>query len=133
MRGHSSIKIGGIGMVSRLLSLSVQATQIVVVIIKVIKGSLLYGTLLVMRTIRKIGNRLIHPVHRSELLTDNKGKGQRAIPVIVDGKVYRTGLAELERTELWLRQRIKAFGFNDIKQISYCSIRAKDRFFIDPY
>ncbi|GAF24507.1 hypothetical protein JCM19047_4413 [Bacillus sp. JCM 19047] len=51
----------------------------------------------------------------------------------MDGKVYRTGLAELERTELWLRQRIKAFGFHDIKQISYCSIRAKDRFFIDPY
>ncbi|KQL55896.1 hypothetical protein AN965_16575 [Alkalicoccobacillus plakortidis] len=120
-------------MVSRLLSLSVQASQIVFVIIKVIKGSLLYGTLLVMRKIRKIGNRLNYPVRRPELLTDNKGKSQRAIPVIVDGKVYRNGLAELERTELWLRQHIKAFGFNDIKQISYCSIRAKDRFFIDPY
>lgn len=65
---------------------------------------------LVMRVIRKIGSRLNRQVHGPELPTDNKMKGQRAIPVIVDGKVYRTGLAELERTELWLRQRIKAFG-----------------------
>ncbi|MED4130062.1 YetF domain-containing protein [Shouchella miscanthi] len=110
-----------------------RSTQMAFVLIKAIRDSLLYGMVLVMRVIRKIGSRLNRQVHGPELPTDNKMKGQRAIPVIVDGKVYRTGLAELERTELWLRQRIKAFGFHDIKQISYCSIRAKDRFFIDPY
>ncbi|MFB4211962.1 YetF domain-containing protein [Shouchella sp. JSM 1781072] len=83
--------------------------------------------------VEQINRRILYPDALSKHEKCEEFKQRVAIPLIVDGEIYDKGLIQLEKTELWLRQRMRSFGFKDIKQISYCSIKAKDRFFIDPY
>ncbi|WP_054711318.1 YetF domain-containing protein [Bacillus sp. JCM 19041] len=54
------------------------------------------------------------------------------LPLIIDGTIQQEGLNELKQTELWLRQQLRSFGYRDIRKISYCSIKGKHSFFIDP-
>ncbi|MFS0786183.1 YetF domain-containing protein [Shouchella sp. 1P09AA] len=86
-----------------------------------------------MTVVEQINRRILYPDAFSKHEKCEEFKQRVAIPLIVDGEIYDKGLIQLEKTELWLRQRMRSFGFRDIKQISYCSIKAKDRFFIDPY
>jgi uncharacterized membrane protein YcaP (DUF421 family) len=44
-----------------------------------------------------------------------------SIPIILEGKIQRDKLNELDLTEDWLLKEVKKKGFNDIKDISFCS------------
>lgn len=64
-------------------------------------------------------------------LTSREEMCDRILPLIIDGNIQHENLNELKRTELWLRQQLKKFGYKDIKKISYCSLKGTQSFFID--
>jgi uncharacterized membrane protein YcaP (DUF421 family) len=43
------------------------------------------------------------------------------IPLILDGSIQEHHLIQLNKTNFWLRQELRKQGYNDIKNISYCS------------
>lgn len=43
------------------------------------------------------------------------------LPLILDGTIQEHHLTQLNKTNFWLRQELKKLGYNDIKEISYCS------------
>ncbi|SDC20738.1 YetF domain-containing protein [Shouchella lonarensis] len=61
---------------------------------------------------------------------DSKEKWVRSLPLIVDGSIEHTHLQRLNKNEFWLRQQLRRFGYRDIKNISYCTMKGKNRFFV---
>lgn len=53
------------------------------------------------------------------------------LPLILDGKVQNQSLERIKQTPLWLRQQMRALGFKDIKNISYCEINPDGTFYVD--
>ncbi|MDG5786439.1 DUF421 domain-containing protein [Evansella sp. AB-P1] len=53
------------------------------------------------------------------------------LPLILDGKIQKDHLQQIEKTELWLRQELRKLGFRDVKKISYCSLNKDEQFFVD--
>lgn len=51
-------------------------------------------------------------------------------PLILDGKIQEDSLKKIDKTNLWLRQQLRKLGYQDLKQISFCSY-ANGTFFID--
>jgi uncharacterized membrane protein YcaP (DUF421 family) len=51
-------------------------------------------------------------------------------PLILDGEVQEQNLAMLNKTNFWLRQQLRNFGYKDLKKISFCSYE-NGTFFID--
>jgi len=52
------------------------------------------------------------------------------LPLIIDGVIQEEHLHLMNKTNLWLRQQIKKMGYNDIKEISFCTYN-NGKFFID--
>ncbi|RSK27992.1 DUF421 domain-containing protein [Bacillus sp. HMF5848] len=61
---------------------------------------------------------------------DQENASTLALPLIVDGKVDEEHLKKINKTNLWLRQRLRELGYTDIKNITYCSYE-DGVFFID--
>ncbi|WP_209122826.1 DUF421 domain-containing protein [Alkalihalobacillus sp. BA299] len=60
------------------------------------------------------------------------GKQSRLpLPLILDGKVNKEHLEQINKTPLWLRQQLRKLGYRDVKKISYCALHDDDTFFID--
>ncbi|WP_028402910.1 DUF421 domain-containing protein [Ectobacillus panaciterrae] len=52
------------------------------------------------------------------------------LPLIIDGIIQDEHLATMNKTNLWLRQKLRELGYKDLKQISYCSFQ-NGQFFVD--
>jgi uncharacterized membrane protein YcaP (DUF421 family) len=52
---------------------------------------------------------------------DNKKQSTLHLPLIIDGYVQERHLKVLDKTNLWLRQELKKLGYQNIKDISFCS------------
>ncbi|KAB7667305.1 DUF421 domain-containing protein [Bacillus sp. B1-b2] len=59
-----------------------------------------------------------------------KGSSSITIPLIMDGIVQESNLVTIGKTNLWLRQNLKERGYENIKDISFCSYQDGD-FYID--
>jgi uncharacterized membrane protein YcaP (DUF421 family) len=57
-------------------------------------------------------------------------KGDITIPLILDGNIEEENLKRINKTNLWLRQELKKKGYQNVKQISFCSFE-NGKFFID--
>jgi len=51
-------------------------------------------------------------------------------PLILDGVIQNDNLKQYQKDEEWILAELKKHGYNDAKQIAYCSIR-KGKIFID--
>lgn len=60
---------------------------------------------------------------------DSNGEGY-AIPLILDGEIQEENLRKINQTIDWLTQQLQAKGYNDIKNISFCSYY-NGKFYID--
>ncbi|KPB05142.1 DUF421 domain-containing protein [Bacillus sp. CHD6a] len=52
------------------------------------------------------------------------------LPLIMDGVIQEEHIQNIGKTNLWLRQQLRALGYKDIQKISYCSYD-NGVFFID--
>lgn len=59
-----------------------------------------------------------------------KDSSSITIPLIMDGIVQESNLVTIGKTNLWLRQNLKERGYENIKDISFCSYQDGD-FYID--
>lgn len=53
------------------------------------------------------------------------------LPLIVDGNVQVHALEQLEKDRTWLAEQIKDRGFHHFKDVSFCSVNAKNEWYID--
>ncbi|WP_070120781.1 DUF421 domain-containing protein [Bacillus marinisedimentorum] len=53
------------------------------------------------------------------------------VPLIVDGKVSGNNLKRAKRDLIWLRETIRQEGFDNIEDVSYCSIDEQGNIYID--
>ena len=77
---------------------------------------------------------ILEPSGDLSVIEKEKGKNheeQMPFPLILDGKIQNEHLERINKTQLWLRQKLRALGYRDIKKISYCSLHGEDNFFID--
>jgi uncharacterized membrane protein YcaP (DUF421 family) len=61
---------------------------------------------------------------------DDNLQGDITIPLILDGNIEEENLKRINKTNLWLRQELKKQGYQNVKQISFCSFE-NGKFFID--
>lgn len=62
---------------------------------------------------------------------ENSGKaGGFTIPLVMDGEILEDNLKKMNQTNLWLRQQLRQKGYNNLKDISFCSYQDGE-FFID--
>ncbi|WP_127587827.1 DUF421 domain-containing protein [Paenibacillus koleovorans] len=53
------------------------------------------------------------------------------VPVIMDGKVQDKNLEKLGKTRFWLKNQLQEKGVNDLKDVFFCTIDYKGRFYLD--
>ncbi|WP_091484335.1 DUF421 domain-containing protein [Gracilibacillus orientalis] len=53
------------------------------------------------------------------------------LPLVVDGRIQEKALEQLGESENWLHKQLEKREFNDIKQVSFCSIDVNDEWYID--
>ena len=63
---------------------------------------------------------------------NNKMDGEITLPLIIDGTIQKDHLQRIDKTEDWLRKKLKRKGFDekDIRNISFCSYQ-NNQFYID--
>lgn len=63
---------------------------------------------------------------------NNRMDGEITLPLIIDGEIQRDHLERIEKTEDWLRKKLrrKGYGEGDIGRISFCSYQ-NNQFYID--
>jgi uncharacterized membrane protein YcaP (DUF421 family) len=67
---------------------------------------------------------ILEPSGKLSVFEKEKGKKKQpslALPLIKDGVIQEEHLALINQTNLWLRQQLRARGYKDIKNISYCT------------
>lgn len=68
-----------------------------------------------------------------EKMNNSDGKPQEGditIPLIIDGAIEEDNLKRINKTNLWLRQKLKKMGYRDVRKISFCSYE-NGKFFVD--
>jgi uncharacterized membrane protein YcaP (DUF421 family) len=53
------------------------------------------------------------------------------LPLIMNGKVQDNQLEKLGQTRFWLKNQLQAMGIFDFKQVFFCSIDHRGKFFLD--
>lgn len=53
------------------------------------------------------------------------------IPLIMDGKVQDEGLTKLGKTRFWLKNQLQSKGVKDFKEVFFCSLDHRGRWYID--
>ncbi|MDQ1912430.1 DUF421 domain-containing protein [Paenibacillus sp. GD4] len=53
------------------------------------------------------------------------------VPLIMDGKVQDEGLEKLGKTRFWLKRELQAKGIKDFKEVFFCSLDYRGRWYID--
>ncbi len=63
---------------------------------------------------------------------NNKMDGEITLPLIIDGSIQKDHLDKINKTEDWLRKKLKRKGYDekDIENISFCSYQ-NNQFYID--
>ncbi|MBA4537167.1 DUF421 domain-containing protein [Bacillus aquiflavi] len=61
---------------------------------------------------------------------NKKKSGEITLPLIVDGNVRDENLTKINKTNFWLRQELRKRGYDNLKDISFCSFQ-DGQFFID--
>lgn len=76
---------------------------------------------------------LMTNTYKETVLDEPKEKDNNTLPlpVIMDGQIQYSKLQQINQNEFWLRRKIRDLGYKDIKQISYCSVRGDQLFYID--
>lgn len=88
------------------------------------------------RSITDVEFAILEPTGKLSILAKEKDKnnnkisGDITIPLIMDGVISEDNLEMINKTNFWLRQELKKIGYNEIKQISFCSFES-GKFFID--
>ena len=70
---------------------------------------------------------ILEPSGKLSLFKKNDSS-KLTLPLIVDGAIQHEHLAKIQKTNLWLREQLKAKGYDDVTQISYCSYQNKELF-----
>ncbi|MBB5173206.1 YetF domain-containing protein [Texcoconibacillus texcoconensis] len=52
-------------------------------------------------------------------------------PLILDGEIQEDHVGNAGKSTLWLRQELRKLGYDDIGDISYCSLKRGNRLYID--
>jgi uncharacterized membrane protein YcaP (DUF421 family) len=73
---------------------------------------------------------ILEPSGKLSVFEKVEKDGDITLPLIIDGKVQHEHLRRIEKSELWLKQQLKAKGLNEINRISFCSFQNGD-FYID--
>jgi uncharacterized membrane protein YcaP (DUF421 family) len=87
------------------------------------------------RNIADVEFAILEPSGKLSIFEKDKNKaGQKeasfTIPLIIDGIVQEENLQKINKTNLWLRQKLRQKGFANVKNISFCSFQDGE-FFID--
>ncbi|AEI44931.1 DUF421 domain-containing protein [Paenibacillus mucilaginosus] len=53
------------------------------------------------------------------------------LPLIMDGKVQDDSLKKLDQTRFWLKRELQSRGIKDFKEVFFCSLDHRGRWFID--
>lgn len=53
------------------------------------------------------------------------------LPLIMDGKVQEDSLAKLGKTRFWLKRQLESYGIKDFKEVFFCSVDYRGKWFID--
>ncbi|WP_439647400.1 DUF421 domain-containing protein [Aquibacillus saliphilus] len=53
------------------------------------------------------------------------------VPLIIDGSIQHKSLENINKSENWLKEKLKSRGYTSISAISFCSLDNKDEWFID--
>lgn len=53
------------------------------------------------------------------------------LPLIMDGKVQDDSLSKLGKTRFWLKRELQSRGVNDFKDVFFCSVDYRGKWFID--
>lgn len=53
------------------------------------------------------------------------------LPLIMDGKVQDESLQKLGKTRFWLKSQLQAHGIKDFKEVFFCSVDHRGKWFID--
>jgi len=61
---------------------------------------------------------------------NNESMGGFTLPLIMDGEIIEENLQKINQTNFWLRQQLRQKGYNNLKEISFCSYQDGE-FFID--
>ncbi|KAF0819333.1 MULTISPECIES: DUF421 domain-containing protein [unclassified Cytobacillus] len=56
--------------------------------------------------------------------------GGITIPLIIDGRIQKTNLETIDKSEFWLRQELRKEGYKEISEISFCSYE-NGQFYVD--
>ncbi|MFT8318367.1 MAG: YetF domain-containing protein [Sporolactobacillus sp.] len=56
---------------------------------------------------------------------------EMALALIEGGKIRADNLRKIGRTQLWLRQELRKFGYRDIRQVNYLTMDSTGNFFMD--
>lgn len=57
-------------------------------------------------------------------------EGGITIPLIIDGRIQKTNLETIDKSEFWLRQELRKEGYKEISKISFCSYE-NGQFYVD--
>lgn len=82
------------------------------------------------RNIADVEYAILEPSGKLSVFTKDNKEGGITIPLIVDGAIQDDNLDRIQKTNLWLRQELRKKGYQDIKNISFCSFQ-NGEFFID--
>jgi uncharacterized membrane protein YcaP (DUF421 family) len=53
------------------------------------------------------------------------------LPLILDGNIQKEHLGRMNKTEEWLKDELRKIGFEETKQISFCSLNKDGGFYVD--
>ncbi|WP_159881187.1 DUF421 domain-containing protein [Paenibacillus puerhi] len=53
------------------------------------------------------------------------------LPLIMDGKVQEESLVKLGQTRFWLKKELRSRGIQDVKDVFFCSVDHRGKWFID--
>lgn len=60
-----------------------------------------------------------------------QAKSAMHLPLIIDGEIDQENLKRLGKTELWLKQRLKAFGSTDFSKVAFASADEDGNMYVD--
>ncbi|WP_242253467.1 MULTISPECIES: DUF421 domain-containing protein [Bacillus cereus group] len=86
--------------------------------------------------VRDVEYAILEPSGKLSVFQKQKSKKSKndmpifTLPLIIDGEIQSNHLQMIEHTDEWLIEKLKKLGYNDIKQILYCSFQ-NGQFFVD--
>ncbi|MFD3449380.1 DUF421 domain-containing protein [Microbacteriaceae bacterium 4G12] len=86
--------------------------------------------------IREVEYAILEPTGKLSVFQKQKSKKSKnsqsvfTFPLVIDGVIQEDNLQKMDKTNLWLRQKLRDLGYYDVKQISFCSFQ-DGQFFVD--